>query len=72
MSRRSAQYSLVLRLEIADRPGMFARVASAVGDQAGSIGSIDLVEIRDDVLLRDVTIDAVSEEDWPPIIAASR
>ncbi len=70
MSRRSAQYSLVLRLEIADRPGMFARVASAVGDQAGSIGSIDLVEIRDDVLLRDVTIDAVSEEDWPPIIAA--
>ena len=45
-AHRSAQYSLVLRLEIADRPGMFARVAAALGDNDASIGSIDLVDAR--------------------------
>ena len=69
-AHRSAQYSLVLRLEIADRPGMFARVAAALGDNDASIGSIDLVDIRDDVLLRDVTVEVTSSDDWPRISAA--
>jgi len=69
-SHRSAQYSLVLRLEIADRPGMFARVAAALGENDASIGSIDLVEIRDDILLRDVTVEVTSADDWPRISAA--
>jgi malate dehydrogenase (oxaloacetate-decarboxylating) len=69
-SHRSAQYSLVLRLEIADRPGMFARVAAALGDNDASIGSIDLVEVRDGLLLRDVTVEVTSSDDWPRIEAA--
>ncbi|MEI2703574.1 MAG: NAD-dependent malic enzyme [Baekduia sp.] len=69
-THRSAQYSLVLRLEIADRPGMFARVATALGECGASIGAIDLVEVRDDVLLRDVTVEVASSEDWPRIADA--
>jgi len=67
---RSAQYSLVLRLEIADRPGMFARVASVLGENDASIGAIDLVEVRDDLLLRDVTVEVASSDDWPRITEA--
>ncbi len=67
---RSAQYSLVLRLEIADRPGMFARVANVLGENDASIGAIDLVEVKDSVLLRDVTVEVTSSDDWPRITDA--
>ena len=46
-STPSAQYSLTLRLEIADRPGMLGQVTSAIGEAGASIGSIDLVEVKD-------------------------
>ena len=42
----SAQYSIVLRVEIDHRPGMLGRVATAIGDAGGSIGSVDLVGDR--------------------------
>ena len=41
----SAQFSLTIRVEIADRPGMLGRVASAIGDAGGTIGAVDLVAI---------------------------
>ena len=40
----SAQYSITIRVEIADRPGMLGLVASAIGQAGASIGSIDLVD----------------------------
>jgi malate dehydrogenase (oxaloacetate-decarboxylating) len=51
----SAQYSLVLRVEIADRPGMLGRVATAIGTTGATIGAIDLVEVNDR-LIRDITV----------------
>jgi malate dehydrogenase (oxaloacetate-decarboxylating) len=69
-SSPSAQYSLTIRLEIADRPGMLGLVASAIGQAGASIGSIDLVEVKDDVLLRDITVDAADAEHWDRIVAA--
>src|SRR3954454_3114773 len=66
----SAQYSLTIRVEIADRPGMLGLVASAIGQAGASIGSIDLVEVKDDVLLRDITVDATGQEHWDAIVAA--
>ena len=42
----SAQYSIILRVEIDHRPGMLGRVATAIGDAGGSIGSVDLVGDR--------------------------
>jgi malate dehydrogenase (oxaloacetate-decarboxylating) len=50
MSSPSAQYSLTIRIEIADRPGMLGAVASAIGQAGASIGSIDLVEVKEGVL----------------------
>src|ERR1700704_3736487 len=54
-------YRLVFRLEIANRPGMFARVATVVGDRGCSLGAIDLVEATPAVHVRDVTVDCPDE-----------
>jgi malate dehydrogenase (oxaloacetate-decarboxylating) len=66
----SAQYSLTIRVEIADRPGMLGLVASAIGQAGASIGSIDLVEVKEGVLLRDITVDASDMEHWDRIVSA--
>ena len=66
----SAQYSLTIRVEIADRPGMLGLVASAIGQAGASIGSIDLVEVKESVLLRDITVDATGAGHWDQIVAA--
>ena len=54
-------YRLVFRLEIANRPGMFATVASTVGARGCSLGAIDLVEATPAVHVRDVTVDCPDE-----------
>jgi malate dehydrogenase (oxaloacetate-decarboxylating) len=65
----SAQYSLVLRVEIADRPGMLGRVATAIGTTGATIGAIDLVEVNER-LIRDITVATTGPEDQQAIVAA--
>jgi malate dehydrogenase (oxaloacetate-decarboxylating) len=66
----SAQYSLTIRIEIAHRPGMLGQVASAIGKAGGIIGAVDLIEVSEDKLLRDITVDAADQEQWEAITAA--
>jgi malate dehydrogenase (oxaloacetate-decarboxylating) len=66
----SAQYSLTIRIEIAHRPGMLGQVASAIGRAGGTIGAVDLIEVSEDKLLRDITVDAADQEQWEAITAA--
>ena len=66
----SAQYSIILRVEIDHRPGMLGRVATAIGDAGGSIGSVDLSSIDGLHTIRDITIDTAGEEHAQRIAAA--
>jgi malate dehydrogenase (oxaloacetate-decarboxylating) len=66
----SAQYSLTLRIEIDERPGMLGKVASAIGDAGGTIGAIDLVQIDHAHTIRDVTVATGDADDWPRLTAA--
>jgi malate dehydrogenase (oxaloacetate-decarboxylating) len=66
----SAQYSLTIRVEIAHRPGMLGQVATAIGRAGGTIGAVDLVEVSEDKLLRDITVDAADPEQWDAITSA--
>jgi malate dehydrogenase (oxaloacetate-decarboxylating) len=68
-STPSAQYSLTIRIEIEDTPGMLGRVASAIGDAGGTIGAIDLVE-SEHHLIRDVTVNTPGDEHWGQVTAA--
>jgi malate dehydrogenase (oxaloacetate-decarboxylating) len=54
----SASYSFTVRLQIANRPGMLGRVASAIGDAGGDIGAVDLVETTGERTERDITVKA--------------
>jgi malate dehydrogenase (oxaloacetate-decarboxylating) len=65
-----AQFSLVLRVRIAQRPGMLGRVAGAIGDAGATIGFVDLVSIDDAYTLRDITIDTGGEEHGRAVVAA--
>jgi malate dehydrogenase (oxaloacetate-decarboxylating) len=69
MATPSAQYSVTIRVEIADRPGMLGRVASAIGAAGATIGAIDLVEVGER-LIRDITVDAAGPDQWEAITAA--
>ncbi len=65
----SAQYSLTIRVEIDNTPGMLGRVASAIGEAGGVIGAVDLIEVEDDRLVRDITVDAADQSHWDAIVA---
>jgi malate dehydrogenase (oxaloacetate-decarboxylating) len=65
-----AQYSLVLRVRLANRPGMLGRVATAIGEARGQIGTVDLVQLADAHTVRDITVDTGGEEHGRQIVAA--
>src|SRR6266704_314682 len=58
MKTPSASYSFTIRLQIANRPGMLGRVASAIGNAGGDIGAVDLVETTRERTERDITVKA--------------
>ena len=58
----SAQYSVTMRVRISHRPGMLGRVAAAIGDVGGTIGTVDLVSIDDRWTVRDFDIDAADTD----------
>jgi malate dehydrogenase (oxaloacetate-decarboxylating) len=64
----SASYSLTVRLQIANKPGMLGRVASAIGEADGDIGAVDLVESGRDRVLRDLTVKARHSEHGQEIV----
>src|SRR3990172_2138355 len=55
-------HSIVIRLSVPNRPGMLAKVASAIGATGGNIGAIDALEITAESIVRDISI-AVSSRD---------
>src|SRR3989442_5095436 len=64
----SASYSLTVRLQIMNKPGMLGRVASAIGEAGGDIGAVDLVESGRDSILRDLTVKARDSEHGQAIV----
>ena len=54
-------YVLVLRLELSDTPGTLGRVTTAIGEDGGDIGNIDLVGQFGRKVLREVTVTCRNE-----------
>ncbi len=68
----SASYSLTVRVEIRQRPGMLGRVTSAIGTAGGDIGALDLVETTRERVVRDITINARDSEHGQEIVNSLR
>src|SRR2546428_13264983 len=57
----SASYSVTVRLEIDNKPGMLGKVTSAIGKAGGDIGAIYLVEVGKATITRDLSVKARDE-----------
>ena len=72
MSHVSASFSATIRVRLADSPGSFGRLASAIGEAGGSLGAIDLVRVEKGIKVRDVTVDAADSEHLERIVESVR
>jgi malate dehydrogenase (oxaloacetate-decarboxylating) len=61
VSKPSASYSITMRVEIQNRPGMLGRVASAIGKAGGDIGAVDIAGFGAGNIIRDFTVNARDE-----------
>ena len=68
----SPGYSITIRLHIRNRPGSLGRLTTAIGRIGGDIGAVDIVHVGQDVLTRDLTVNAASVEHGDEIVAAIR
>jgi len=68
MQSPSASYSLTVRLEITNKPGMLGQVTSAIGKAGGDIGAIDLVQVGKSTITRDLTFKARDEPHGQQIV----
>src|SRR5215475_1783254 len=68
----SASYSVTVRLEIDNKPGMLGKVTSAIGKAGGDIGAIDLVEVGKTTITRDLSVKASDERHAQQIVERIR
>lgn len=68
----NASYSLTLRVKIHNKPGQLGKIATAIGIAGGDIEGIDIVSVGKDFLIRDLTVNAASENHDEQIISAVR
>jgi malate dehydrogenase (oxaloacetate-decarboxylating) len=59
--RPSASYSITMRVEIQNRPGMLGKVTSAIGKVGGDIGAVDIAGFGVETITRDITVNAQDE-----------
>src|SRR5438874_11892268 len=68
----SASYSVTVRLEIDNKPGMLGKVTSAIGKAGGDIGASDLVEVGKTTITRDLSVKASDERHAQQVVEKVR
>ncbi len=66
----NASYSLTLRIKIHNQPGKLGEITTAIGRAGGDIEAVDIVSVGKDFLIRDITVNASSEQHDKEIVAA--
>lgn len=66
----SEGYAITLRIKLANKPGVLGHVTLAIGQAGGNIGAIDIVEISNNQLVRDITVAAGNDQTAKRIIEA--
>jgi malate dehydrogenase (oxaloacetate-decarboxylating) len=57
-------------VEIENRIGMFAKIATAISSADGDLGSVDIVRVEKGKIIRDITVNARNEEHEKAIVKA--
>lgn len=63
-------YTLTLRCQIENRPGMLGRLTTRIGEVGGDIGAIDIVRAERSLLVRDITVRVQDEQHGEHIVEA--
>src|SRR6201991_951562 len=66
----TASYSLTLRLKLSSRAGTLGEVTMAIGRAGGDIGAIDIVNVGNHHIVRDITVSSASSAHREQIIKA--
>ncbi len=62
MKHSSPSYSITMRLRYPDSPGQLGRITSAIGEADGFIGAVDIVEVKRNQIIRDISVNACDVE----------
>lgn len=65
-----ANYRLTVRLQLGNRPGMFARVATLLAEEGANLGAVDIVSATREHIIRDVTFDVQDEAHGDRVLAS--
>ncbi len=66
----SSANKLTVRLELVNKPGVFAQVVKVIAKGNANLGAVDIVEVTPHKVIRDVTFDVASDEHGQRIIDA--
>jgi len=64
----SASYSLMIRLEILNQPGMLGRTTTSIGEAGGDIRAVDIAGFTKDAIIRDITVNARDDKHGREIV----
>jgi malate dehydrogenase (oxaloacetate-decarboxylating) len=67
-----AGYTITVRAQYPNKPGMLGRLATAIGEAGGDIGAVDLVRTNSTQIVRDITVGARDNEHGRCIVDALR
>ena len=66
--RPSASYSITMRLEIHNKPGMLGKTTTAIGEAGGDIRAVDIAGFTKDTIIRDITVNARDDKHGREIV----
>jgi len=66
----SASYSFTLRVEFPHRAGSLGKILTTIGEADGLVGAVDIVRMRQDKTIRDITVNASDSEHGQRVVEA--
>jgi len=58
----SASYSILMRIELNNKPGMLGKVVSAIGKAGGNLGAVDIVGFKGGCIIRDIVVSTADHD----------
>ncbi len=62
-------YTITLRCQIPNLPGMLGKLATAIGEAGGDIGAVDIVRAERTFMVRDITVRVQDEQHGAQLVA---
>ena len=64
----SASYSMTLRIEFPHTAGSLGQILTTIGEAGGMVGAVDIVRMRQDTTVRDITVNARDSEHGQDVV----